>query len=275
MRILVVGAGAVGGYFGAFLAQAGRDVTFLVRAKRAEELRTRGLQVISPRGNLTIQPKTILASQIDSPYDLILLSVKSYTLDSAIRDFAPAVGPQTTIIPMLNGMRHMDFLSDRFGKSAVLGGVCMVATELDAENRILMLAPFQNITFGELDGKHSARLDHVYATLSGAGFDVTISDHIQQDMWQKWVQLASLGAVTCLLRGSIGEIVSVSGGAEASLAALHEAADIATACGFPPSPEFMKQKMADHTAAGSPLTASLYRDLKKNFPVEVDSIVGI
>ena len=150
----------------------------------------------------------------------------------------------------------------------------MVATELDAENRILMLASFQNITFGELDGKHSARLDQVYAALSGAGFDVTVSNHIQQDMWQKWVQLSSLGAVTCLLRGTIGEIVSVPGGAETSLAALREAADIATACGFPPSPEFMKQKTADHTAEGSPLTASLYRDLKKNFPVEADSIVG-
>jgi 2-dehydropantoate 2-reductase len=274
MRILVVGAGAVGGYFGALLAKANRDVTFLVRQKRAEEIAAKGLQIVSPRGDLTIRVKTSTAAKIASPYDVILLSVKSYTLGSAMNDFAPAVGPQTMILPMLNGMRHMDLLSARFGNHALLGGVCLVATELDAENRIIQLADFQNITFGELNGERSTRVQQLYATLQGAGFDTSISDQTLKDMWQKWVQLASLGAVTCLLRGNIGEIVAVPGGAEISLVALHEAAAIAAACGYPQTPEFLEKKSADHTAPGSPLTSSLYRDLKKNAPVEVETIIG-
>src|ERR1700719_793768 len=131
MQILVVGAGAVGGYFGARLAEAKRDVTFLVRAKRAAEIQAEGLQIVSPHGDLTLHPKTVIANQIAGTYDLILLGVKSYALSAAMNDFAAAVGPQTMILPVLNGMSHMDLLAARFGKHAVLGGVCIVATEVD------------------------------------------------------------------------------------------------------------------------------------------------
>src|SRR5277367_3715844 len=138
MRILIIGAGAVGGYFGGRLAQAGRDVTFLVRPKRAEAIQAQGLRILSPKyGDLTLRPKTITAAQIVSPYDIVLLSVKSYDLAAAIHDFAPAVGPRAVIIPVLNGMRHIDVLSERFGRNAVLGGVCYVATEVDSQGRII------------------------------------------------------------------------------------------------------------------------------------------
>src|ERR1700733_2522182 len=122
MQILIVGAGAVGGYFGGRLAQAGRDVTFLVRPRRAEQINANGLQIRSPyHGDFTVRPKTITAAQIGSPYDIVFVSVKSYALAAAIDDFAPAVGPRTVIIPVLNGMHHMDVLAERFGKRAVLG----------------------------------------------------------------------------------------------------------------------------------------------------------
>ena len=133
MQILVIGAGAVGGYFGGRLAQADRDVTFLVHAKRAEEIKAKGLQIVSPHGDLTLHPKTITAAQITRPYDVILLGVKNYALSGAMNDFAAAVGPETMILPVLNGMRHMDLLSARFRAHAVLGGVCIVATEIDRE----------------------------------------------------------------------------------------------------------------------------------------------
>jgi 2-dehydropantoate 2-reductase len=274
LRILVVGAGAVGGYFGGRLAQAGRDVTFLVHARRAEEIRASGLQIISAHGDVTIQPKLITASELRSPYDIVLLSVKNYALTSAINDFAPAVGPSTVILPVLNGMRHMDFLEERFGNEALLGGVCLVATQLDANGRIVQLADFQSLAYGELDGKQTPRLRDVDRAMRGAGFDASVSDHIVQDMWQKWVQLASLGAITCLLRGNIREIVAVPGGADLSLAALRECAAVAAACGYPPSPKFLEEKEAEFTAAGSSLTSSMYRDLVRNAPVEVDSILG-
>ena len=160
MRILIVGAGAVGGYFGARLAQAGRDVTFLVRPRRAEQIQAQGLRILSPKyGDSTVRPKTITAAQIVSPYDIIFLSVKSYDLAAAIDDFAPAVGPRTVIIPVLNGMHHVDVLTERFGENAVLGGVCYVATEIDSQGRVIQLADFQSFNYGEVDGKKTSRIE--------------------------------------------------------------------------------------------------------------------
>jgi 2-dehydropantoate 2-reductase len=275
MRILVVGAGAVGGYFGGRLVQAGRDVTFLVRPKRAEQIQADGLRILSPmHGDFTTRPQTIAATQIVSPYDVIFLSVKSYSLAAAIDDFAPAVGPQTVIIPVLNGMHHMDVLSQRFGQKSVLGGVCFVATEIDAQGRIIQLADFQSLTYGEPDGRKTSRIEAVHDAFRGAGFDTAISENILRDMWQKWVWLASLGATTCLLDGNIGEIAAVAGGADSTLAIFRECTAIAGACGYPLSETFVAEKSPQLTAPGSTLTTSMYRDLKDQAPVEVDSILG-
>jgi 2-dehydropantoate 2-reductase len=262
MRILVVGAGAVGGYFGGRLVQAGRDVTFLVRPERAEQIQAQGLRILSPmHGDFTARPKTITAAQIVSPYDVIFLSVKSYSLAAAIDDFTPAVGPQTVIIPVLNGMHHMDVLTQRFGEHAVLGGVCFVSTEIDSQGRVVQLADFQSLTYGELGGKKTSRIEAVHQAFSGAGFQTAVSGDILRDMWEKWIFLASLGAITCLLRGNIGEIVAVPGGAELCLSALRECAAIAGACGYPMPETFLAEKTAQLTAPGSKLTSSMYRDL--------------
>jgi 2-dehydropantoate 2-reductase len=275
MRILVVGAGAVGGYFGGRLAQAGRDVTFLVRPERAEQIQAQGLQILSPmHGDFTARPKTITAAEIASPYDVIFLSVKSYSLAGAIDDFAPAVGPETVIIPVRNGMHHMDVLTQKFGEHAVLGGVCYVATEVDAQGRIVQLADFQSLTYGELDGKKTPRIEAVHKEFSGAGFEAAISEDILRGMWEKWVWLVSLGAITCLLHGNIGEIAAVPGGAELSLSALRECAAIAGACGYPMSEAYLAEKSAQISAPGSKLTSSMYRDYTDQAPVEVDTILG-
>jgi len=274
MRILVVGAGAVGGYFGGRLVQAGRDVTFLVLPKRAEQIQSQGLQILSPmHGDFTARPKTITAAQIASPYDVIFLSVKSYSLAAAIDDFAPAVGQQTEIIPVLNGMHHMDVLTQRFG-DAVLGGVCFVSTAIDSQGRIVQLADFQSLAYGELDGKKTSRIEAVHQEFSGAGFQASISTDILRDMWQKWVFLASLGAITCLLRGNVGEIVAAPGGAELCLSTLRECAAIASAYGYPMSETFLAEKSAQLTAPGSKLASSMYRDLTEHARVEADTILG-
>jgi 2-dehydropantoate 2-reductase len=274
MRILVIGAGSVGGYFGGRLAAAGRDVTFMVRAARQEQLRRDGLQIVSQHGDLTLAPKTVLANEIDGPYDVILFGVKAYTLEAAIEDFAPAVGPETMIVPLLNGMRHLDILVARFGEAAVLGGTTRISTDLDKDGRILQMGSLQDFSFGERDGSITPRVKALEATLTGAGFDEKLSNEIIRVMWQKWVILASMASITCLMRGSIGAVAAVPQGAATAHAIVDECAAIVSAEGYAPSAAALEGTHARLTEKGSDLTASMYRDLKKGAPVEVEHVIG-
>ena len=214
MRMLVVGAGSTGGFFGTRLVQAGRDVTFLVRPERAARLRERGLRLKSPYGDAVVQPKLVTAGEIDGKYEAVLLTVKSFALEAALEDFAPAVGEGTIILPVLNGMRHMDRLAARFGRNAVGGCAAKVAATLDEEGSIVQLAPFQDIAYGEMDGSRSSRIMAVDEFMRGASFEARLSANIALEMWEKWALLATLGGVTCLMRGNLGEIEASPGGAE-------------------------------------------------------------
>lgn len=274
MRILVVGAGATGGYFGARLAAAGKDVTFLVRPARAAKLGETGLQVISPHGDLTLRPKLVLADGIGEPFDVVLLAVKGFTLDAVLADFAPAVGPETMIVPFLNGMRHIDLLRARFGANAVLGGVCHIAATLDEGGRIVQLAKFQHLTYGELTGTVSARAERLDHAMQGAGFEARLSRTIVQDMWDKWILLATTGGITCLMRGTIGEVEAARGGSAFAVALLSEVVAIAQAAGHPPTEEFVKETRRRITEKGSNVVTSMYRDLTHGNPVEAEQILG-
>lgn len=274
MRLLVVGAGATGGYFGARLAQAGRDVTFLVRPARADQFKASGLRIVSPHGDASLAPKLVTADKISAPFDAVLLTVKAYSLDQALEDFAPAVGPDTMIVPALNGMRHMDLLIARFGKNAVVGGLCRIAATIDGEGRIAQLAPFHDLVYGELDGSTSSRMAALDAFMQGALFNAKLSPKIEAEMWEKWVMMAALGGVNCLMRGSVGEIEAAAGGAEFSLAFLDEVAAAVTALGHAPSPEWLAFVRSLLLAKGSPLVASIYRDMQKGSPIEADQIIG-
>ena len=275
MRILVVGAGAVGGFFGAKLALAGRDVTFLLRGATAERVRDHGLKVFSRfGGDLSLQPRIVTANNLDGPYDVVLLSVKGPALESAIKDFAPAIASDSAILPVLNGMRHMQTLNHRFGQQSVLGGVALCSTELDAEGRIVQLTPAQKIIFGEQDGSLSVRVETLEQQFSGSNFEVAVSTTIEHAMWMKWVQLASLAAMNCLLRGSVGEINGQPHGTETALAVLDEASRVAAANGHPVEDAVGKSVAELLTQSGSPLTASTYRDLMAGAQVEQDEIVG-
>ena len=274
MKILIVGAGSTGGYFGARLTQAGRDVSFLVRPARAAALREGGLQVLSPRGNFSVEPRLVLAGEIDAPFDIVLVTVKAFGLPAAMEDFAAAVGPETMILPVLNGMKHIDDLQARFGAEHVVGGVCRVSTMLDAQGRIVHLAPLHELVYGELDGRSSARIEALHAFMSDAGFDAQLSARIAQDLWNKWILLATLGGLCTLARGNIGEIVASDGGADLARAFLAEAAAVASAAGFAPSAPALEFIAGVLTAPGSPMTSSMYRDLTSGGRVEADQILG-
>jgi len=274
VRILIVGAGSTGGYFGARLMQAGRDVTFLVRPARAAALRETGLQIVSPLGDFGVTPKLVLASDLKETFDIVLVTVKAFAMPAAIEDFAAAIGPDTLILPVLNGMKHVDDLQSRFGAERVVGGVCRVSTQLDAQGRILHLSTMHELIYGELDGSRSARIEALHAFLSDAGFTAQLSTHIVQDLWNKWILLATLGGICSLARGTVGEIAATDGGGDFVRGFLAEAVAVATAAGFAPSQQAVDFTLGVLTAAGSPLTSSMYRDLMAGERVEVDQILG-
>jgi 2-dehydropantoate 2-reductase len=274
MRIFIVGAGSTGGLFGARLAQAGRDVTFLVRPARAAALRAHGLQVTSPLGDFTIAPQLVLAQEIAAPYDVVLITVKAYSLDAALADVAPAVGPNTMILPVLNGMRHLDTLVGQFGAHSVLGCACKVATVIDRDGRIVQLNTMQELIYGELDGTITPRVTALDTLLNGAGFTATLSRDIALEMWEKWIMLATLGGVTCLTRGNVGAVLAAPDGAEFARRFLEEVVTTVRALGHEPRASFVESLTKRLTEKDSAWTSSMYRDLQHGQPVEADQILG-
>jgi 2-dehydropantoate 2-reductase len=274
MRTLVVGAGAVGGYFGGRLLAAHRDVTFLVRPKRAAELAAAGLSIRSPEGDVFLpQPPTVTAEDLNETFDLVLVSSKAYDLPGAIAAFAPAVGPETVILPLLNGMRHIDILAARFGK-AVLGGRCLISSTLNERREIVHLAEIHMLNFGELGGVLSDRVNAIANLFDGAGFEGRSSTAIVLDMWEKWVFIATLAGSTCLMRATIGDICAAPGGRDFVLRLLDESRAIAESQGYPPRAASLDRSRAMVTAADSPLTASMLRDMESGGPIEADHIIG-
>ena len=274
MKTLIIGAGAVGGYFGARLTAAGRDVTFLVRERRKAQLEQTGLNITSPHGNFSVTPKLLLASEITEAFDLILLSTKAYQLTTVMDDFAAAVGPQTAILPLLNGMAHLDILIARFGEQAVLGGSTRIVADVDADGTVHSMEPLHDVVFGERDKELTPRIQAIAAEFANAGFDDKLSPDVIAFMWQKWVFLAALGAITTLLRGSIGQVQAVPYGEETERAILDECANIARANGYPTPRPFFEAVSTRLTLPSSVLTASMYRDMMRNGPVEADHILG-
>jgi 2-dehydropantoate 2-reductase len=274
MRILVVGAGALGGYFGGRLKEAGRDVTFLVRPRRAEQLAKTGLLVRSPKGDITIAPPpTIRAENLRAPFDLILLSCKAYDLQGAMESFAPAVGGNTAILPLLNGMKHMDALAARFGAAAVLGGQCVISATLDGDGRILHLNDLHFVSFGEQNGAKSPRVAAIAEAFSGAKFDSQLSTAILQEMWEKWAIIAGLAGVSCLLRGTVGDIIAAKAG-QLATDMYAECCAIAAANGFSPGEPARKRSIGMLTTPGSNFAASMLRDIERGAPIEADQIIG-
>lgn len=275
MKFLVIGAGATGGYFGGRLLEAGRDVTFLVREKRAELLAKNGLAIKSPVGDFTkTNPPTILAKSIRQPFDVIILSCKAFDLDDAIASFAPAVGADTAIIPFLNGMNHLDTLDEKFGIDRVMGGQCQIAATLNPQGEIIQLTPMHGMSFGERGKPKTDRAKRIEAQLQGAKFDAKASDNIIQEMWEKWVFLATLAGATSLMRAAAGQITAAPGGADFIRELRAEIASVAEAAGHAPRPEFLERTGSMLFAPGAPMTASMLRDIRVNARVESDHVIG-
>jgi len=274
VRLLVVGAGSTGGYFGGRLAEAAGDVTFLVRPARAAKLNETGLRILSPFGDATLRPQVVTTGTLAETYDAVLLTVKAYQLEAAMEDLAPAIGPESMILPVLNGMRHMDLLTQRFGPHNVVGCALKVSTTLDDDGRIVQLSTLQDIAYGELDGELTPRIAALDAFMRSAKIGARLSPAIRREMWEKWTLLASLGAINCLMRGTIGEVETCAGGAGFALRLLSEVVAIVTAVGVQPSDGFLAVARTMLTEKGSPLASSMFRDLQSGRPIEAEAIVG-
>ena len=276
MRMLVVGAGSTGGYFGGRLAQAGRDVSFLVRPARAATLRRDGLRLRSRfHGDATLHPPLVVASEPPpGAFDAVLLAVKAYQLPAAMDDMAPFVGPDTVVLPVLNGMRHMEALSERFGFARIAGCACKVATTVADDGGIDQLGPFQELVYGELDNSRSPRMAALDAFVAGAGFKTVWSNDVARDMWEKWTMLAAVGAVCCLMRGAVGAVAAAPGGTDTAGAIVAEVLAAVAAEGYPARPAFAENLLAQLTQEGSPFSSSMFRDMQRGAAVEGDQIVG-
>ncbi len=273
-RFLVLGAGAVGGYFGGRLAKSKADVTFLVRPARAAALNERGLVVESPMGDLQLPIRVATADTLSGVFDTVLLTAKAYDLDQAIAAIRPAVGPGTAILPVLNGLGHLDMLDAVFGPERVLGGVAYIAATLTAEGTIRHLNRVHGIAFGERSGAVSRRVEAIAGAFASTPVDASISGNILLDMWEKFVMISSLAGMNCLMRGSVGDILAADEGESLMLELLAECQAVAAASGFPAREEHREQCRAMLTEPGSNFSASMRRDLEAGLRTEGDQVLG-
>ncbi|HCX33840.1 MAG TPA: 2-dehydropantoate 2-reductase [Rhodocyclaceae bacterium] len=274
MKILVLGAGATGGYFGARLAAAGAEVTFLVRPERRRQLEQDGLSVRSPFGDLRIKPRTVVESELQPEYGAILLTCKAYDLDGAMASMAPAVGPRTAIIPLLNGLRHIAMLDERFGADRVLGGLCHIAATLTPRGEILHLNDIHLMTIGARLASQNQAIRMIDEAFRGAGFTLRISDAIERELWEKFCFLATLAAITCLMRGAIGDIVATRDGVKFMAETLDTCIAVARRRGAKIEEAWRERTLVTLIKPGSTMTASMLRDLESGSRIECEQVIG-
>jgi 2-dehydropantoate 2-reductase len=275
VKILILGAGAVGGYFGARLHQSGADVTFLLREPRATKIKEEGLVVKSPKGDAVLPVKVVTKGSEGGPYDTVILACKAYDLDSAIDSIAPAVGANTTIVPMLNGHAQFAVLDKKFGAQKVAGGLARIGGMLGPNGEVMHSSPFAAVSFGERDGKPAREsLKALDAACKKAGIDGGLSDNINQDLWDKWIMLTSLAAMCCTLRGTTGDIMAADEGGALMAETVDECRRVAAAEGFDPGDKGIANLKTFLTQGGSSFAASMLGDLEKGGAIEGRHVIG-
>lgn len=272
-RILVVGAGATGGYFGAHLVRSHRDVTFLVRPARAAILRTQGLRLSTPQGETIVAPQLVTEEAVNGVYDIVLLSVKADALHAALEDLAPAIGETSVIVPFLNGIDHIEVIEKRF-PGHLLGGVVKVVAQLTADGTVKVSGPTASMEIGELTGEISERARRTAEALDVDGYEFSLSGNIRTAMWHKWVFISTVSAICCLATGTIGDVASVPGGIEFATAVLAETSAVSEAAGHPLTAAGYEALRSTVTQTNSPFAPSLYRDMIDNRPTEVENVLA-
>ena len=274
MKILILGAGGTGGYFGGRLHEGGADVTFLVREKRAQQIAQLGLQIESPQGNVTLNVKTVLGGNVKAEYDIVILSCKAYDLASSIEAIRPAMNATTCVVPLLNGISHIESLDAAFGKARVMGGSCQIAATLTRDGVVKSMFDAHAILWGAREPSQQALADALGLSFAKTIVDWKVSENIMLDMWEKVAFLSTLAGMTCLMRASIGDILATADGRMLMKRYLDSCVAVAIKSGYPPRAQILERYEQVMNTTGSPLTASMMRDLEGGGPVEADHIVG-
>lgn len=275
MNIVVIGAGAVGGYFGGKLAEAGVPVTFLVRKKRKQQLEAEGLRIQSVHGDFTIQPQCVLsADEVENP-DLVIIAVKNYQLDGAMKDLETFVRRGAKILPLMNGVQHIERLVSSFGSEKILGGLCYVESTLNELGDIIQKSMMQDIVFGSLSSATDASfLQEVEATFKTSGVNVKLTSEILTEIWTKYIFLVTLSGITTATRNPIGLALNDPAALAFLTDLVEELTNLARTLEIKLSKDFSNQMINKIKKSNPEMTSSMHRDLQKGLPLELESLQG-
>lgn len=274
MKVLVLGAGAVGGYFGGRLVEKGVDVTFLVRERRRQQLAARGLKIHSVHGDYQFQPNLITAGEEKGPFDIIFLSTKAYHFADAVESIRDYVGKDTLVIPLLNGIQHIAHLQELFGAERVLGGLCFIETTLNEEGDVVQTSTTHDLLYGEWGGGRSNRIGAVEQLFSGANARFRLSEHIQREMWHKYLFITTFSGMTTLMNSPIGPIREAEAGLPLIRQLAEEVAEVMRVIGAPIADDIVEKQMETYAKQGYAMKSSMLRDMEKGLSVEADHLQG-
>ncbi|OQR56048.1 2-dehydropantoate 2-reductase [Bacillus sp. CDB3] len=274
MRILVLGAGGVGGFFGGRLVEKGEDVTFLVRNKRKQQLEEKGLVIRSINGDFSFQPKLITKEDSTSPFDVIVFSTKAYHLNEAITDLKPFVGEDTVIIPLLNGIAHLALLQKEFGEEKVMGGLCFIETTLNNEGDVVQTSAANRLVFGEIKPQDAERMQRISKVFAGTKASFVLSENITQDMWHKYLFITVMSGMTTLMRAPIGPIRESEGGRDFIRNLFEESVQIMKSIGAPVKDNIVEDHMKTIDKISYDMKSSMQRDMEKGSLVEGKHLQG-
>ncbi|MGO0063188.1 2-dehydropantoate 2-reductase [Brevibacillus fluminis] len=274
MKVLVLGAGAVGGYFGGRLVEKGADVTFLVRERRKQQLEERGLIIKSIHGDFSFVPKLLVAGEAAEPFDLVILTMKAYHFADGVESIRPYVGENTMVLPLLNGMAHVAALQEAFGSERVLGGLCFIESTLNAEGDVIQTSPVHEMLYGEWTGGSSQRMEQLAQLFAGANASYRASDNIQREMWHKYLFITTLSGMTTLMNSAVGPIRDAADGVALTQQLFEEVAAIMRKSGASLADDIVERHMKVFNKQGYAVKSSMLRDMEKGQPVEADHLQG-
>lgn len=275
MRIAVMAAGAVGGYFGARLAAAGHDVAFVARGAHRDAIRDNGLRVDSVLGNVVIKPATVTDDPATiGPVDIVLFAVKLWDTETAGELSRPLIGPDTRLITLQNGVDAVERLAPVLGADAVVGGIAYIATVIAAPGVVSQTSQFAKLRCGRIDGRPDARLAAFAEAAAGAGIDIAVSGTINRDRWQKFVFLTGLSGITAATRMPIGPLRRDPDTRALFHDLMREVVAVGRAAGVDLAVDFADTQLSFGDTVPEGMKASMAHDLERGNRLELDWLAG-